>query len=613
MKTILFDSFGKEKEADGKSSLLELARAAGIPLTSDCGGRKTCGKCRIRLETVEGRIPEPTERETEILGDLTRKGYRLACETILDGGARVHIPEESRTGRQIILTSSTSYNYLGRLNPALKPFRVEVPPPVLGRVTADKERLLSALSAGYGIKNPAIDSQALKDLPNSLRSGARGVDVILFQRKEIIHVRPAGKGGFFGVAFDMGTTTVAACLIDLVSGRKIAVTAAMNPQIHFGEDILTRIHFCNKGKDHLGLLQSRMMVCMNDLIRDAAQVAGIDATHILEAAVVGNTAMHHLFAGVIPKYLAEAPYTPVFQKGEYMKARDLKLEISPSAYVYLLPVKAGFVGSDAIACALATRIHRRKPATLLIDLGTNGEILFGNNKGVICCSTAAGPAFEGGHIRFGMRAAAGAIDRVRIDPVTYEVRFRTILEKRALGICGSGIISAAAEMVRTGIILANGRFNDAIKTPRLRPGQDGNEFVLVWKSEADLKEDIVLSGKDLSELQMAKAALHAGAQLIMEKAGMVKPDLILLAGAGGNYVEPLDACAIDLIPGCSTTSVIGIGNAALHGACLALMDKNQRREAERIASHMEYVELSGLSRFQDLFVSSLFYSQARDR
>ena len=211
-----------------------------------------------------------------------------------------------------------------------------------------------------------------------------------------------------------------------------------------------------------------------------------------------------------------------------------------------------------------------------------------------------------------MRAAAGAIDRVKIHPVTYDVRIRTIMEKPALGICGSGIISAAAEMVRTGIILRNGAFNDAIKTPRLRPGPDGREFVLVWKSEAGLEEDIVLSRKDLSELQMAKAALHAGAQLIMEKAGIKKPDLILLAGAGGNFVDPLDACAIDLIPGCSTTRVIGIGNAALHGACLALMDKNQRKEAERIAGRMEYVELSGLPRFQDLFVSSMFFTQAKD-
>ncbi len=612
MKTVVFEPFGKVREADGKSNLLELARAAGVPLASDCGGRKTCGKCRIQLKTVYGPFPEPTGRETEILGDLTRNGYRLACETILETGARIYVPEENRTGRQVILTSTASHNYPGRLNPTLESFPVKVPPSVLGHVAADRERLLSALLAEYGIKAPEIDLFVLKDLPRILRSGGKGVNVILFQKKEIIQVSPADAGNFYGIAFDMGTTTVAASLIDLVSGKKLTVQAAMNPQIPFGEDVLTRIGFCSKRKENLGLLQSRLIDCMNGLIRDAAQNAGIDPAHILEVTVVGNTAMHHLFAGVVPKYLAEAPYTPVFRKGEYIKARDLKLEISPSASVYLLPVKAGFVGSDAVACALASRIHRRTPATLLIDLGTNGEILFGNNKGLICCSTAAGPAFEGGHIRFGMRAAAGAIDRVKIDPVTYEVTVRTILHKPALGICGSGIISAAAEMVRKGILLTNGGFNDAVKTPRLRAGQDGQEFVLVWKSEGGLQEDIVLSRKDLSELQMAKAALHGGAQLIMENAGMEKPDLILLAGAGGNYVEPADACAIDLIPGCSTTKVIGIGNAALHGACLALMDKNQRREAERIADRMQYVELSGLSRFQDLFVSSMFFSQAEE-
>ena len=381
MKAVIFEPFGKAGEADGKSSLLELARAAGIPLASDCGGRKTCGKCRIRIETVVGQFPEPTDHETEILGNLTRKGYRLACETILKSGARVHIPEESRTGRQVILTSSTSYNYPGRLNPVLESFRVEVSPPVLGRVAADKERLLSALSTGYGIRNPKIDSHVLKDLPRVLRSGIKGINVVLFQRNEIVHVSPGDEEGFYGIAFDMGTTTVAASLIDLVSGKELAVQAAMNPQIPFGEDVLTRIAFCNKKKENPGLLQSRMMACMNGLIKDAVRVAGIDPAQILEGCVVGNTAMHHLFAGVVPKYLAQAPYTPVFQKGEYMKARDLNLEISSSAHVYLLPVKAGFVGSDAIACALASRIHRRKPATLLIDLGTNGEILFGNNKG----------------------------------------------------------------------------------------------------------------------------------------------------------------------------------------------------------------------------------------
>lgn len=612
MRTVVFQPFGNKNKADGESSLLELARNAGIPLTSDCGGRKTCGKCKIRIETVEGRFPDPTDHEMEILGDLTRKGFRLACETILESGATVHIPEESRIGRQVILTSTTSYNYSGRLNPILESLRVEVPAPVLGNVTADKERVFSALREGYGLKNLQIDSHVLKNLPHALRSGDGELNAVVFRRKEIVDVSSGSKDGFFGIAFDIGTTTVAACLIDLVSGRKAAVGAAMNPQIPFGEDLLTRISFCNKGKDNLGLLQSRIIGCMNNLIRDAADRAGIDSTRILEATVVGNTAMHHLFAGVVPRYLAEAPYTPVFQKGEYLKAKDLHLEISPSAYSYLLPVKAGFVGSDAIACALATRIHRRKPATLLIDLGTNGEIIFGNNKELICCSTAAGPAFEGGHIHFGMRAANGAIDRVKIDPVTYEVKVRTIPGKKALGICGSGIISAAAEMVRNGILLTNGSFNEAIKSPRLRRGQDGLEFVLAWRSETGLEEDIVLSRKDLSELQMAKAALHAGAQIAMETSGFEKPDLILLAGAGGNYVDPADACDIDLIPGCSKAKVIGIGNAALHGSCLALMDKTQRNEAERIADRMKYVELSGSPRFQDLFVTSMFFSQSID-
>ena len=612
MKTIVFDPFEKKKEADGKSSLLELARAAGIPLASDCAGRKTCGKCRIRLETVDGRFPEPSDREMEILGDLTRKGFRLACETILESGATVHIPEESRTGRQVILTSTTNYNYSGRLNPIVEPFRVEVPRPVLGHVTADKERLIWALGEGYGLKNLAIDSHVLKSLPHTLRSGAGEVNAVLFRRKEIIDVCSDSEDGFFGIAFDIGTTTVAACLIDLASGRKAAVGAVMNPQIPFGEDLLTRISFCNKGKENLNLLQSRMVDSMNELIRDAARAARIDSTRILEATVVGNTAMHHLFAGVVPKYLAEAPYTPVFQKGEYLKARDLQVEISPSAHIYLLPVKAGFVGSDAVACVLASRIHKRKPATLLIDLGTNGEIIFGNNREMICCSTAAGPAFEGGHIRFGMRAAAGAIDRVKIDPVTYEVGIRTILGEKALGICGSGIISAAAEMVRTGVILANGGFNETIKSPRLRQGRDGLEFVLAWKFETSLENEIVLSRKDLSELQMAKAALYAGARAAIETSGFKQPDLILLAGAGGNYVEPVDACDIDLFPGCSTARVIGIGNAALHGSCLALMDKDQRNEAERIAERMKYVELSGSPRFQDFFVSSMFFSKAVD-
>jgi len=327
---------------------------------------------------------------------------------------------------------------------------------------------------------------------------------------------------------------------------------------------------------------------------------------------VGNTAMHHLFVGLDPHYLSMAPYSPVLQEGQDYKARDLGLKIGASAYVHLLPLKAGFVGSDTIACILATGLHRSKIPTILLDLGTNGEIVFGNRNRMLCCSTAAGPAFEGGHIRWGMRASDGAIERLKIDPETLDVRWKTILDQQPSGLCGSGIISVIAEMIRAGIILGRGNFDEELQTPRLRDGEDGLEFVLVWASEAATKQDIVITQRDVAELQMAKSAVNAGATLLMEQFEGEEVERILLAGACGNYVDPLDACTIDLFPGCLTAKVVGVGNAAGHGSCLALLDKNKRKEAERIATKIEYRELAATTRFQELFVSSMFFTSARD-
>jgi uncharacterized 2Fe-2S/4Fe-4S cluster protein (DUF4445 family) len=250
--------------------------------------------------------------------------------------------------------------------------------------------------------------------------------------------------------------------------------------------------------------------------------------------------------------------------------------------------------------------------TLLIDLGTNGEIVFGNRDRMLCCSTAAGPAFEGGHIRCGMRASPGAIERVKIDPDTLDVRWETIQHEKPSGLCGSGIISAVAEMIRSGIILGRGNFNEALQTPRLREGEDGWELVLAWALEAAGEQDIVITQKDVAELQMAKSAVHAGATVLMEDFGGAPVKRILLAGACGNYIDPLDACTIDLFPGCLTAEVVGVGNAAGHGSCLALLDKNKKGEAEQIAQKAEYRELAATSRFQELFVSSMFFTSARD-
>lgn len=612
MPRIIFSPFEKAIETDGSRSILQLAQEAGIPLQSTCGGKKICGKCKVIVEKTDGPLPTTSDREREVLGGHIEKGYRLACETVLAHGAVVVIPEESRIRRQVILTSDTKHSYPVRLRPKVSHYYVEVSPPALDSVIADRERLILALKKTYGIRRPKLDPFVLRKLPHTLRSDRKGVTVAIRDKDEIIDLYPGRGDGLFGVAFDVGTTTVVAFLMDLITGDKLSVKPAMNPQIAIGDDVITRISFCQENSGGLEKLRTSIVDCLNALIVEASAEAVIDPDQIMEATVVGNTAMHHLFVGLDPRYLSMAPYSPVLQEAQDYKARDLGLKIGASAYVHLLPLKAGFVGSDTVASVLATGLHRTKIPTLLLDLGTNGEIVFGNKHRMLCCSTAAGPAFEGGHIRWGMRASAGAIERLKIDPDTLDVGWETIHDQRPLGLCGSGIISAIAEMIRVGIILGRGNFDEELQTPRLRDGEDGREFVLTWASEAATREDIVITQRDVAELQMAKSAVNAGATLLMEQFEGEEVERILLAGACGNYVDPLDACTIDLFPGCLTAKVMGVGNAAGHGSCLTLLDKNKRREAERIATKMEYRELAATTRFQELFVSGMFFPSARD-
>ncbi len=612
MARLIFMPQGKEVDADGRLSILQLAQKIGLPLPSTCGGNKKCGKCKVVVQKAEGILPPPSDQEREKLGELLHRGYRLACETVLTSDTVIQIPEESLTRRQVILTSRTQYAYPVHLRPKVEPYYVEVPGPTVDAVKADSERLVSALKEAFGLKRLAIDQEILRELPVALRSGEKGVTALIREKREIIGLQRGSGGAIFGIAFDMGTTTVVGYLMDLRTGETLAITSAMNPQIPYGDDVISRISFCQKEPRGLERLRYDMVECLNDLIREASSKAGIKPSQIVEMTVVGNTAMHHFFVGLDPQYLSMAPYAPVLTEAQDIKARDLGIEISSSTYVHLLPLKAGFVGSDAIACTLATGIHRKKTPTLLIDLGTNGEIVLGNRSGLFCCSTAAGPAFEGGHIKWGMRAAAGAIERAKIDPPAFEVRLKTIDDQRPVGICGSGVISAVAEMIRTGIILSKGNFNEEIKSHRLRQGQNGWEFVLAWARETGTGQDIVITQKDVAELQMAKSAIYAGATLLLELFGGKQIQKVLLAGAGGNYVDPLDACTIDLFPGCATARVIGVGNAAGYGSCLALLDKYKRKEAERIARKAQYQELATTKRFQDLFVSSMFFTWAQD-
>jgi len=611
MATVLFHPFEKTIETEGAQTILQLAQRLGLPLESACGGRKVCGKCKVIVEQTAEPLPLPSERESKSLGRLLDRGYRLACETTLTADAVVRIPEESLSRRQVILTSGAGYRVPVRLRPGVHPHPVRVAEPVLHSIQGDRERLLLALRETYGLGELVFDPFVLRKIPDLLRSGGEVVTAFVRDGREVIDLRRDSDGGAFGIAFDIGTTTVVGYLMDLSTGRESSVRAALNPQTAFGADVVSRITICQEEPDGLERLRSGIVGCLNSLVAEACAEAGMEADRVLEATAVGNTVMNHLLMGLDPRYLAMAPYPPVLQAAQDVKARDLGLRIAPSGYLHLLPLKAGFVGSDTVACVLATGLRRSEIPTLLLDLGTNGEIVMGDRARLLCCSTAAGPAFEGGHLRFGMRAAPGAIERVKIDPATLEVSAQTIDHLPPVGICGSGIISAVAEMVRSGIVLKRGNFNEELRSPRLRRGDEGWEFVLAWASGTALRQDIVVTRKDVSELQLAKSAVHAGASLLQEMFG-APFRRVLLAGACGNYMDPRDALAIGLIPENPGARIIGVGNAAGHGSCLALLDTKKRKEAERIARSMEYQELAGLSRFSELFLSGMYFRSARD-
>jgi uncharacterized 2Fe-2S/4Fe-4S cluster protein (DUF4445 family) len=610
MTSIIFYPYGKEAHPDGRQSLLQLAGNLNLPLQGLCRGRKKCGKCRVVIEAGDGPLPPPTDRERDILGDQTDQGVRLACETVLTDGAHVRILEESPGQKPLILTAQSGQKLYLKLAPPVEAFYVEIPEPLLNPPLGDAERLLAALESTYDLSLRLTDLHLLRILPRTLRT-SKGLTALVRNRDEIIGLNPEKPSSLCGMAFDIGTTTVVGYLFDLFNGRELAVLSALNPQVPFGVDVISRLSYCRENPEGLEKLRLLILQCLNDLITEAADSAKIDLNHIVEVTLVGNTVMHHLWTGLDPAFLAASPYPPVLQRHQDFKAGELGLHIHPSGYAHLLPLKAGFVGSDIIAGILASRLHKQKRLTLFMDLGTNGEIVLGHKDRLICCSTAAGPAFEGGHIRHGMRAAQGAIDRVKIEPGNFDVHWRTIHEAPPAGLCGSGIISAVAEMVRRGILLANGHFNPEVNSRRLRNGSHGPEFVLVWAEETAHGQDILLTKKDVSEVQLAKAAIFAGIELLRGKWGGEPVQQLFLAGAFGNYIDLEDAVTIDLIPK-ELKRWVMLGNAAGSGACLTLLNRNKRKEADRIARNMGVLELAAQPRFQELFVSGLFFRSALD-
>ncbi|MFZ5584949.1 MAG: ASKHA domain-containing protein [Thermodesulfobacteriota bacterium] len=602
---IVFQPMGRRAQARPGQTLLQAAQDLDLGLEATCGGKGLCGRCRVRPSHPAPATPE----ELRLLGPAVAEGWRLACRTSLPQGGPVWVPPDSLRRHQVILTAGAELDV--ELEPAVRQHQVEVPAPELDHIVAGRERLAAALAPITGRPEPDLPLAVLRSLPAALAAAQGRVAAALWQDRRLLEVSPDPAPPVLGLAVDLGTTTVVAYLCDLADGRVLAVKAAMNPQVAAGDDVISRIAQAGLGAEALASLGGQAVECVNALTAAACREAGFESGRILECVLVGNTAMHHLFLGLDPAGLASAPYAPVAGAALDIPAAELGLGFHSLANLHVLPVKAGFVGADTVAVALAVAADRVSEPTLILDLGTNGEMILAAPGRMLCCSTAAGPAFEGGHIGQGMRGAPGAVDQVRLDPASLEPTLSVIGGGRPLGLCGSGIVSAVAALVAAGLIPPSGGFDPDRDHPRLRQGQEGLEFVLAWAAETAHGRDLCLSAKDLAEVQLAKGAVAAGVRIMLDRLGLEKPARVLLAGAFGNYLDPAAALAIGLFPDVGLMNVRGVGNAAGGGAILALLNRGQRARAKAIAQAMEYLELAALPEFPEAFVEGMFFPEPR--
>ncbi|HTY81819.1 MAG TPA: ASKHA domain-containing protein [Dehalococcoidales bacterium] len=629
--TVVFQPSGlRGKIADG-ATILDAARSLGAALESICGGQGTCGKCKVRIE--EGYFPKyrltsslssviPIKKTPEKLVSRPqyKQGYRLACQSRIHGDLVVFIPEESRKGQQVVRKEATARKI--NLNPAVKKYSISLKPASLHDPLGDFERIQETLQKQFRLGELTIDYRTLLDLQSEVRHGDWKATLSVWKGKEIIGVESGKTERAYGLAVDIGTTTVAGYLCDLSDGRVLATEAIMNPQVAYGEDLMSRIGYAIKAKNGLKKLQDVIISGLNDVAATAAKRAGINRSQIIDMAVVGNTCIHHLFLGIDPAQLGRAPFVPAIHHSLDVKARDLGLKIAPGAYVHVLPNEAGFVGADNVGVLIAEEPYNQDEMLLIIDIGTNGELILGNRKRLLSTSCATGPAFEGAEIRHGMRAAAGAIEKVVIDKKTKEVTFKVIGDSHwntdlknigARGICGSGIFDCAAQMFITGIIDKSGRFNKELKTPRSRVVGAEPEFVIAWAKETAIDHDIVICQKDIRAIQLAKGAMYSGAKIMMQKMGVAKLDRVILAGAFGSYIDKTSAAAIGLFPDCDRDKVYAVGNAAGDGARMALLNLDKRKEADIRARQVEYVELTVAPNFNETFTKALTFPHQEDK
>lgn len=592
-----FEPLGRRAEVSAGQSLLEAAQAAGVELEAICGGAGSCGACRLRL--MDGELTPPTPNEEAALGgEGLALGFRLACQAVPLSRVKVEVPPESLSAVQRLQLEGVALETAP--DPLVVPLDLELDPPTLEDLRADYTRLQEA-AANLGQGAPQAGLPLLAVLPERLRTQNWSIRLAL-RRGEIVGLLPRGTR-LFGLAVDLGTTKVAAYLLDLASGETVAQTGAMNPQIACGEDVISRIHYANEHRDGRRLLQERVVVALNDMVAGLCGQAGISPEQVVEAVVVGNTAMHHLFLGLPVEQLGRAPYVPAVGHALDLRAGDVGLRLAPGAHLYLPPNIAGYVGADHVAMVLATALADSAQTTLALDIGTNTEICLAHGGRLLSCSCASGPAFEGAHIHDGMRAAPGAIERVRI--AGEDVFLHTIGNRPPIGICGSGILDAVAEMVREGLVDRRGALQQG--RPHVRANDRTPEFVLAEAPRTGHGRDIVVTRRDVNEVQLAKAAIRAGVEVLLAQAGIGAAEIaeFIVAGAFGTYLDVRSAVTIGMFPALPQERFRQVGNAAGTGARQLLISAERRRVAEDIARRIEYVELTTYPAFATVFLQAM--------
>ncbi|MGA7192896.1 MAG: ASKHA domain-containing protein [Anaerolineales bacterium] len=639
--TVILQPSGRRGQVDEGKSVREAARELGVEIESICAENATCGKCAVLIE--EGRFERygiESKQENLTPVDAAEKAYfdrrpnllktkgwqvgkvRLSCQCKVLGDVLINVPEESRGNKQIVRKSASQRAI--EIKPSIRKYLVTMTPPNLERPIADWERLVKGLETSMGLvrrgeenlpkwSDLKIDYQCLRTLSQTLREANWEVTVSVWQDKEVVQVQAGLVEESYGAAVDIGSTTIALYLCDLRTGAMLAAESEMNPQIVYGEDIMSRIQYTIEHKDGLEKLHRAVIATLNKLLKQAAKTAKIKTENILEMVLVGNSTMHHLLLNLPPKDLGRAPFVPAIHHSVDIKARELGLHINTSGNIHVLPTIASFIGADTSGVILAEEPYKQDENWLIIDVGTNAELVLGNRNRLVCTSTPTGPALEGAHVEYGMRAAPGAMERVQIDEKTLEPKYKVIgvegwntdhadFNGQVKGICGSAIIDAVAEIFRVGIIDSRGKFKRGLESTRIREGASGWEYVIAFANETSIGRDIPITQQDVRQIQLAKAALFTAARTLLKRSNLQSPDKIILAGGFGSYIDKEKAMLIGLIPDCPLENVYAVGNAAGDGARIALLNIEKRREIETVTRRVERFELPTDPEFQNQFM-----------